>query len=238
MKNMKRILLTMVAAMLLVVMSVGGTLAYLASKTAVVQNTFSVGDIVIELWETDVDNDTTATDNWTYKGVTYDRANAYKLLPNQTYAKDPTVFVAKGSEEAYLRMIVTVGKYDQLIAAFDEKKAEYVVDGVFLLQNVVDWNTVWAFEKCEVAADGKTATYEFRYNGSVNTLNETEDFKVMPALFTEITMPEFLDNDAIDKLNGVTIDVEAHAIQTAGFDSVEAAWAGFDAAVPAVKQGQ
>ena len=49
MKNMKRILLTVVAAMLLVVMSVAGTLAYLTVKTNPVTNTFKVGDVSFDL---------------------------------------------------------------------------------------------------------------------------------------------------------------------------------------------
>ena len=41
-KNMKKILLTVVAAMLLVVMSVAGTLAYLTATSREVKNTFTV----------------------------------------------------------------------------------------------------------------------------------------------------------------------------------------------------
>ena len=51
MKNSKlrRILLTLACAVLLVSLSVGATLAYLTSVTAEVQNTFTVGKVQITL---------------------------------------------------------------------------------------------------------------------------------------------------------------------------------------------
>lgn len=111
MKNMKRILLTMVAALLLVVMSVAGTLAYLVSTSEQVTNTFSVGDVKIDLDETDVD---------LYgkpDGTAPVKANDYKLLPGHEYTKDPTIHIEMGSEECYLFV-----KIDDQIAAIQDTK--------------------------------------------------------------------------------------------------------------------
>ncbi len=71
---------------------VGGTIAWLTDKTAEVKNTFTVGDVAITLKETDLD------DSQKKEGV----SNEYKLIPGETYTKDPTVEVVAGSEDCYL----------------------------------------------------------------------------------------------------------------------------------------
>ena len=101
MKTTKKALLLALCAVLLVVSTVFATLAYLTSTTDVVTNTFTVGDIVITLDETDVD---------VYgkkDGETRVLENDYKLIPGHNYTKDPTIHVEAGSEECYLFVKVT-----------------------------------------------------------------------------------------------------------------------------------
>ncbi|MBR4879426.1 MAG: SipW-dependent-type signal peptide-containing protein, partial [Clostridia bacterium] len=100
MKNTKKALLALTCAIMLVVGSVMGTMAYLTS-TATVENTFTVGNVQIKLDEADVVN-----------GGRTEEGNQYKLLPNQQYTKDPTVTVLAKSEDAYVRALVTV-TYDK-----------------------------------------------------------------------------------------------------------------------------
>lgn len=69
-----RILLTAVAALLLVVMTVGGTLAYLTATTSNVVNEFKAAGIDATLTETESDWD-------------------MQLIPGTSKAKDPTVTV-------------------------------------------------------------------------------------------------------------------------------------------------
>lgn len=79
--------------LILVIGVVGGTLACLTDKTETVTNTFTVGDINIDLqetWNTDTDNDR-INDAW--KG---------KMVPGTTLAKDPKVTVEAGSEACWL----------------------------------------------------------------------------------------------------------------------------------------
>jgi len=76
----KRISLVMALALVLTCV-IGGTLAWLTSKTAEVKNTFTVGDIDIALTETTTD---------------------YKMVPGNTIAKDPKVTVVKESEACWL----------------------------------------------------------------------------------------------------------------------------------------
>ena len=234
MKNAKKILALLLCAVLLVGATIAGTLAYLTDEDSVV-NTFAVGDIVIYLDEEDIDDSETAPAGGTLLNDGRDVKNEYKgdnkLIPGRTVVKDPTVWVKEGSEPAYIRMIVTVGGYDQLAAAF--AGTEYVEGNMVVLSKLVDnWDyNTWKFEKFDPAA----ATYEFRYlptdgiyTATADNNDATADYDELPALFESITIPGILDNAAVAKLAGVTITVNAQAIQAAGFNGdADAAWGEF-----------
>ena len=79
---MKKKLTTVLAIVLVVALSVAGTYAYLTSKTATITNTFTVGNVKIDLAET------TGTE--------------YQLIPGKVHKKDPVVTVKGGSEKCYL----------------------------------------------------------------------------------------------------------------------------------------
>lgn len=79
---MKKKLTTVLAIVLVVALSVAGTYAYLTSKTATITNTFTVGNVKIDLTET------TGTE--------------YKLIPGKVHEKNPIVTVKGGSEKCYL----------------------------------------------------------------------------------------------------------------------------------------
>ena len=92
----KKVLALVLCAALLVAGSVAATLAYLSYTTAPVVNTFTVGQVVIDLDEAPVD---------VYgKVVAGNRVkeNTYKLIPGHTYVKDPEVHVTVGSEVCWL----------------------------------------------------------------------------------------------------------------------------------------
>lgn len=90
---MKKKLTTVLAIVLVVALSVAGTYAYLTDKTATIKNTFTVGNVNIDLtetWNTDTNND--------------GKADAWKmqLIPGTSAKKDPTVTVKANSEKCYL----------------------------------------------------------------------------------------------------------------------------------------
>ena len=74
------------AVVLIVGISVGGTLAWLTATTGPVTNTFTTSGIDITLTETG------ATNN----------ANSYKMVPGHTITKDPKATGKAGSEECWL----------------------------------------------------------------------------------------------------------------------------------------
>lgn len=214
-KTMKKIVALGSGAVLLVSASVMGTMAYLTSQDAVT-NTFTVGNVAITLDEAQVD----ANGVYVNGHDTRVKENSYKLMPGHTYQKDPTVTVKAGSEESYVRMLVTVSDIGALKNAFPEKKyAEYYANDVFLLQQLVGgWDsTNWT------VASVNDNVYEFRYKETVSALNG-EDV-VLDDLFETITIPGTVTNSELAELNNVQISVVAHAIQKDGFGSAADAWA-------------
>lgn len=86
----KRTMALLLALTLVVGAAVGGTIAWLTDETEKVENTFTAGNIDIDLTETDADND----------GKTNE--NSYKMVPGNIIEKDPLVTVKKDSEACWL----------------------------------------------------------------------------------------------------------------------------------------
>ena len=78
----RKMFIVMLALVLALGCAVGGTIAWLTDKTDSVVNTFTYGDINIELKET--------------------TQNPYKIIPGKNIDKDPKVTVKANSEDCYL----------------------------------------------------------------------------------------------------------------------------------------
>lgn len=92
----KKTIALILSCVLVLGCAIGGTIAWLTDKTAAIANTFTVGNVDIELTETTGEN--------------------YKMVPGTTITKDPTVTVKDGSEACWL--FVKVEKSTN--ASFDE----------------------------------------------------------------------------------------------------------------------
>ena len=113
MKKAKKILALVLSALLLMSLTVVGTLAYLTASTGEVKNTFTVGQVTINLDEAKV------TEYGVKDGDTRVKANTYKLIPGHEYLKDPKVYVESGSEQCYVFIKVV----DEIAAIEDAAKA-------------------------------------------------------------------------------------------------------------------
>jgi len=222
MKKARKALLTLCAALLLVSMTVGATVAYLTSTTDVVKNTFTVGKVEINLDEAKVDEYGVEVE-----GADRVKANNYKVMPGHEYTKDPTVHVKADSEDSYVRMFVTITNYPELHEIFTPDE-QY-----FLPQYLVDWDSAnwWSTNAVAVSADGQSATYEFHYHQIVSAENFTAEngwFDLEP-LFTTITIPgDVVNENNIGDIADTEITIVAQAIQADGFSDSAAAWAAFD----------
>lgn len=213
MKTKSKALLLTLCAVLLVAASVLGTMAYLTS-TASVENTFTVGSVAIKLDEAKAN-----TDGSLVEGAERVKANSYKLLPGHTYNKDPMVTVLKGSETSYIKMTVTFSKADELDAIFASTGAD--LNSIFNGYN----STNWIYKGNTKNATANTRTYEFWYKKAVGA--PTADV-ALDALFDSITVPGAITNEQLASIKGMTITVNAYAIQADGFETEAAAWAAFD----------
>lgn len=91
--NAKKIVTAGLALVMVAGISVAGTLAYLTAQTTEKINTFTVGDISIELTEPD----------WTAG------TGSEKILPGDEVPKDPTVTVKANSEACYVYVAIDNG---------------------------------------------------------------------------------------------------------------------------------
>lgn len=210
MKRSKPLVLAL-CAVLLVVGTILGTVAYL-QDTAEVVNTFTVGNVHLKLDEAVVNEKGEPTGGRTETG------NAYHLIPGETYTKDPTVTVLKGSEESYVRMMLTLNCASELDAIF-------APDGAVLTEIFKGYDaTKWTYVDVTRGNDN-TITYEFRYFETVKP--EQNDDLVLDALFDTVTVPNTMTGEQLATIADLEISVEAHAIQAAGFADADEAWAAF-----------
>ena len=87
---------------MLAIMLVGASLAYFTDKDQVA-NTFTVGNVKIDLYETGANGKTDT-------GITFTDA----IVPGRVFAKDPTIKVETGSQNAYIFLDMTINKYKSL----------------------------------------------------------------------------------------------------------------------------
>ena len=213
MKTAKKAMLMTLCAIILVVATVFGTMAYLTSTDEVV-NTFTVGNVAIKLDEAPVDGNGKATTGDRVK------ANSYKLLPGHVYDKDPTVTLLAGSETSYVKMTVTFSKATELDAIFAPSGAD--LTSIFNGYDAANWIAKGNTKD----ADANTRTYEFWYKEAVGA---PEADVALDALFDSITVPDTITKEQLASIEGMTITVNAYAIQADGFADADAAWTAFSA---------
>lgn len=243
MKTKSKALLLTLCAVLLIAASVLGTMAYLTSS-AEVKNTFTIGKVEIKLDEAKVN-----ADGIPEEGAARVTANSYKLMPGTTYTKDPTVTVKAGSEESYVRMKVTFNNAAALMEMLPsaDNLEDYTPAEIALIKKIAPilfltnytaadagWlpeYTMFGMEKTLADpnyfvydAANDTVTYIFYYP---TTVTATDKDVVLPAVFTEISLPEHVTGEQLAELNNFQITVVAEAIQAGSFANAGAAWAAF-----------
>ena len=212
--KMRKVLLTVCCAALLVCVTIGATVAYLTS-TDEVKNTFTVGNVQIKLDEAKANPDGSLVEN-----ADRVKANSYKLLPGHTYNKDPMVTVLNGSESCYVKMTVTFTKANELDAIFAPDGAD--MTSIFKGYDSANWIAKGNTKDTTT----NTRTYEFWYKETVAA--PTADV-ALDALFDSITVPSTITNTQLATIKDMTITVNAYAIQADGFQDATAAWDAYPA---------
>ena len=222
MKTAKKAMLMTLCAIILVVATVFGTMAYLTS-TDEVNNTFTVGNVKITLDEAKVD-----TNGSPVEGAARVKVNDYKLLPGHTYTKDPTIHVDAASEDCFIRAKVTLTNAKEWIAIatkYADNKVENIIKGTD--------DNIWWVSQPAVDETANTVTYTFVYKNESHTdelgkrIWTSTDSKDL-VLFNEIAIPGGLTNDELAAVGSSKITVVAEAIQADGFANADAAWKAFE----------
>lgn len=233
MKNTKKTLILVLCAVAVMVASVWGTLAYLTDRSSV-ENTFTVGNVAITLDEAVTDKNGQIVDA-DGDGIADGRTivgNNYHLLPGKEYVKDPMITVNAGSEESYVRMILTVHNASgvQALIDADNNSGDAVKDYADLFTG---WDTnTWQYIGFTEDTTANTISFEFRHATSVSGLapDGSAQSAALEPLFIAIKVPGYATNEQMAALmsGGLKIVVEGHAIQCASFANAEEAWAAFD----------
>ena len=217
----KKVLLITTSMILVAVISVMGTLAWLTDRDTAI-NTFTVGKVDILLDEADVDENGEPILDDEGNPVERVKENEYHLLPGQTYVKDPTVTVQAESEPAYIRMILTVHSASTVQAILNK----YELGDFSALIGGWDEET-WLYHGFTEDTEANTISFEFRYK---ETVGADADAVVLPALFETLIVPGQVSSEELQDLynGGFKMVIEGHAIQSAGLADEDAAWAAFD----------
>ena len=155
MRTKTKALVLALCAVLLVVASVMGTMAYLTSQDTVT-NTFTVGKVAITLDEAKVD-EYGAVDATADSRV---KANTYKLIPGHNYTKDPTVHVDANSESCWLFVKLQNGLNP--IVDNTTIEAQMVANGWTVLDAA---NNIYAYKDIVAAGANKVVFESFKLKG-------------------------------------------------------------------------
>ncbi|MDD6142535.1 MAG: SipW-dependent-type signal peptide-containing protein [bacterium] len=206
-RKLRKFLMLLASALLLVSVTVGATVAYLTAEDTVV-NTFTVGKVGLTLDETNVDKkDAAGNDN---PDVARDKANKYHLLPGQSYDKDPIVHVTANSENSFVFVKVVNGlkaiEAASVVGGYQNVEAQILANGWTKLDGV-DNVYYRSYTKSETVTDYPVFTkVQLKGEGLVNGTPGKDEI-------------------SIDAYANANITVTAYAIQAAGFNGdANAAW--------------
>ncbi|MBR2906546.1 MAG: hypothetical protein IKC26_00695 [Clostridia bacterium] len=153
---MKKTLITILATVLVCACIVGGTVAWLIDQTDSIENTFTVGNVDIELTET--------------------TGNTYKMIPGSEIEKNPEVTVEEGSESCWLFV-----KIDETNNTFGTDNSEKYItytpaDGWTMLKAGIYYRQVLSTDTTKsfsVFANDKVSVNEKITKAQADTLDES-----------------------------------------------------------------
>ena len=192
----KKIFTLCLAVALTATAVVGGTLAYF-TDTDEKTNTFTVGNVDIELTEPD-----------------WKEENA-KLIPGREIAKDPTITVTSDSERAYTFMKVKLSDdFAQLLKDYAEFKDMDLTDAEQQKALINLW--------FKSAVSPKIMSVDLADNSVILGVLSPKDPGESVKYFDAVTVPGDVDASMINQNGRYEIDITAYGIQAEGFEGKNA----------------
>ena len=184
--NVKKILAMILAIVLLMTATIAGTIAWLTDDTQEVKNTFTVGDINIDLWEHEL-----KADNTLDEGKKVQTNTNYKIVPGDHQLKNPTVTVEAKSEDCWVFIQVQ---------EVNNTRLDNDNDGVDETK-VVEWtHDAGKWTKLEGPDNKGLSVYYL--TDSYTTQTTDKDYQFM----TGITYNDELTKSELDALDGIEAD--------------------------------
>lgn len=179
----KKKVLAMAASLALVaVIGVGATLAYFTDKTDTKTNVVTMGKVDINLEEDSVEDNGQVAGEIKEEGIDFTN-----VMPGDVLSKIPKVTVAEDSQEAYIRVKIEI-EPDEILSGAD-----------------IDSNAIFKWLDIDGSKWVKGQDDYFYYQEIANPLDEL-------TLFTKVTVPSTLGNNAAE--GSFNIKIQAEAIQS------------------------
>ena len=184
----KKIAIAVTALTLVASFVVGGSLAWLVDTTDGVTNTFTFGDINIELWEHVLNSDgLTLSDT-----ETSEDQSGFKMIPGNTIEKDPTITVKEDSEACWLFVkIVKSPNFDSFMT--------YELDSI--------WTNL------ETSDDGLTSVYYYNGTDLNSILSADKDFNILANKKVTVNGSVTKETLTADTFKSPTLTFTAYAVQ-------------------------
>ena len=222
-RRMKPIALIL-ALVLVISTAVGGTIAWLIADTEPVVNTFTYGDIDLNLDETVVDpNGDPVYSNG--EPVKTTEGNDYKMVPGKEYRKDPAVTVLAGNEACWLfvKLEETGGA---TITNGDGSTTKYSFDDYLTYEVAVATEDAEGWTQLKDAEGKPVEGVYFRYVGEDTdkiavTYSILKDDKISVLDTVDKDMLNALDNNGEDADSATypSLSITAYAVQYSGFEA-------------------
>ena len=206
-RKLRKLILTLCSALLLVSLSVGMTVAYLTDKDTVV-NTFTVGQVDITLDEAPVNTEGEVIEG---KRVT---ANTYHLLPGHEYTKDPTVHVTANSEDCYVYISVDNNGIEAIEAATGTVMGDGASKYKTVSEQILAKGWTW------VTNDGNKH-YFYKAVPKSETVTDLVIFNNF-MVSGDVTTTQL--KNYYDGVTNKNVTIVAYAVQQDGFTDFKAAW--------------
>lgn len=201
-----------VAAITLVIATVLTTMAYLTASTAV-SNTFSVGNIGIEMYESAVDVHGNIIDKSAPKNAT---GNTYHLVPDETYTKDPTVYVTPGGEPSYIfiKLRNQIEEIEEAHAATEDDTPPATMSQQMKSNG---WHLIAETETGDIYVYAGKDTSSFVEKQIAIKVTPHATDKLPIDVFQEFTVEKNLSQEKLAKFGGSKVTLNAFAIQASNF---------------------
>ena len=209
----KKILVISLIVSLVAIAALGATLAYF-TDTSTVDNTFTVGNVKIDLKE--IIGYENAEPGYGEPGEN-GKVDFGTMLPGRYKTKAP-IIENIGSNAAYVQLKVTINKADAFDQMFRDYDASHEVK-LSIADFIKGIDSSWTYAGNVKNADN-TRTYTYTYNGPLAAGAATSP------LFAGIEIPTFIDGEfANAEIEDFAISIVAEAIQADNFDNAAAAYA-------------